>query len=58
MLVPKGTFTMGTTREEGLENPLHLETIKNDFYMAKFELTQREWYVLMNSLMLSAHWLP
>ena len=48
MLVPKGTFLMGTTREEGLENPLHQETIENDFYMAKFELTQREWHVVMN----------
>ena len=58
MLVPKGTFMMGTTREEGLENPLHQETIKNDFYMAKFELTQREWYVVMNDSVTGSDKLP
>ena len=58
MLVPKGTFMMGTTREEGLENPLHQETIKNDFYMAKFELTQREWYVVMNDSVIGSDKLP
>lgn len=58
MLVPKGTFMMGTTREEGLENPLHQETIKNDFYMAKFELTQREWYVVMNDSLTGSDKLP
>ena len=58
MLVPKGTFMMGTTREEGLENPLHQETIKNDFNMAKFELTQREWYVVMNDSVTGSDKLP
>lgn len=58
MLVPKGTFMMGTTREEGLENPLHLETVENDFYMAKFELTQREWYVVMNDSVTGSDKLP
>lgn len=58
MLVPKGTFMMGTTREEGLENPLHKEIIENDFYMAKFELTQREWYVVMNDSVIGSDKLP
>lgn len=58
MLVPKGTFMMGTTREEGLENPLHQETIENDFYMAKFELTQREWHVVMIDSVIGSDKLP
>lgn len=58
MFVPKGTFLMGTTREEGLENHLHRETIENDFYMAKFELTQREWNVVMNDSVTGSDKLP
>lgn len=58
MLVPKGTFMMGTTREEGLENPLHQETIENVFYMAKFELTQHEWHVVMNDSVTGSDKLP
>lgn len=58
ILVPKGTFLMGTTREEGLENPLHREKIENDFYMAKFELTQREWNVVMNDSVTGSDKLP
>lgn len=58
MLVPKGSFLMGTTREEGLENPPHRETIENDFYMAKFELTQREWNVVMNDSVTGSDKLP
>ena len=58
MFVPRGSFWMGTTREEGLENPLHRETIENDFYMAKFELTQREWNVVMNDSVTGSAKLP
>ena len=47
MLVPAGTFVMGTDREEGLDNPTHEVTIEHEFYLCKFELTEREWNVIM-----------
>lgn len=48
MLVPAGSFIMGTDREEGLARSPHVVTIEHDFYLGKFELTEREWNVIMN----------
>lgn len=58
MLVPAGRFIMGTDREEGLENPLHEVTIEHDFCLGKFELTEREWNVIMKDSIQGSDVLP
>ena len=48
ILVPGGTFTMGDTRGGGRawDLPTHDVTL-NSFYMAKYELTQGEYFAIM-----------
>lgn len=58
MLVPAGKFIMGTNREEGLENPRHEVTLEHDFYLCKFELTEREWNVIMKDSIQGSDVLP
>ena len=58
MLVPAGRFTMGTDREEGLGNSPHEVTIKQDFYLSKFELTEREWNAIKNDSPVGSEMLP
>lgn len=58
MLVPAGKFIMGTDREEGLENPPHEVTVEHDFYLGKFELTEREWNVIMKDSLVGSEKLP
>ncbi|MGM9765485.1 MAG: formylglycine-generating enzyme family protein [Candidatus Cryptobacteroides sp.] len=50
MLVPAGVFPMGAYSSEGLENPLRQVSVSTPFYISKFELTEREWSVIMNDL--------
>ncbi len=47
VLVPAGSFLMGS--EQGLkdERPLHRVVISKPFYMAKYELTQSQWEAVM-----------
>lgn len=47
MLVPSGSFVMGTERREGLDNPPNPVDITMDFYLCKYEMTEREWNVIM-----------
>ena len=47
MLVHSGSFVMGTERQEGLDNPPHSVDITMDFYLCKYEMTEREWNVIM-----------
>lgn len=58
MLVPAGKFIMGTDKEEGLENPPHEVTVEHDFYLGKFELTEREWNVIMKDSLVGSEKLP
>jgi len=51
VLVKGGTFTMGCTAEQGgecgkFENPAHSVTL-GDFYIAKYEVTQKLWKEVM-----------
>ena len=45
-LVEGGTFQMGSTDGENDEKPVHTVTVKS-FYMAKYEVTQKEWVEVM-----------
>ena len=47
VLVPAGSFVMGSTHGDKDELPLHRVVISNPFYMAKYELTQSQWEALM-----------
>ncbi len=51
--VEAGSFKMGATKEQGAggvdnnEYPVHSVTIVNDYYIGKFEVTQRLWNFVM-----------
>jgi formylglycine-generating enzyme required for sulfatase activity len=54
LLVPPGTFTMGCTTSNAFgcvsnENPTHLVTLTQPFYMGRYEVTQLQWVVRMAS---------
>ena len=49
MFIPKGSFTMGSVRIEGHLNTPHLANITSDFYLGKFEVSEREWSTIMNN---------
>ncbi|UCD27742.1 MAG: formylglycine-generating enzyme family protein, partial [Planctomycetota bacterium] len=51
VLIPAGTFTMGSPDGEGEddEHPEHTVTISKDFYMGKFEVTIHQWMAVMGT---------
>jgi formylglycine-generating enzyme required for sulfatase activity/TolB-like protein len=49
VLVPAGTFLMGSKSGESDEKPVHQVTISAPFYMSKYEITQQEWGKVMGN---------
>lgn len=50
LLLPSGTFTMGSVDPLSLANEAPLQNIDvNAFYMSKFEISQAEWQVVMGN---------
>lgn len=47
--VPAGSFQMGSSNGESDEKPVHSVTIKEGFYMGRYEVTQAEWQQLMKN---------
>jgi glycerophosphoryl diester phosphodiesterase len=47
VLIPAGTFLMGSTKGANDERPLHSVVISKPFYMAKHEVSQQQWETLM-----------
>ena len=51
VLIPAGEFMMGSPSNEedraSDEGPVHRVTISNDFYMGKYEVTQKQWREVM-----------
>jgi len=50
--IPKGTFTMGaraTDYPEAAGSGLHTVTLTKDFYIGVFEVTQRQWELVMGN---------
>jgi formylglycine-generating enzyme required for sulfatase activity len=45
--VPAGSFMMGTQDGTGYEKPVHQVTIRDGFYMGKYEVTQAQWTAVM-----------
>ncbi len=49
ILVEAGSFDMGSTGGDEDEKPVHSVTISKDYYIGKFEVTQKEWIAQMGS---------
>ena len=55
--IPAGTFTMGEGKDENLQQvtgshravPMHSVTLTKDFYIGVFEVTQKQWELVMGS---------
>jgi len=47
IMAPAGEFLMGSSPEEKgrsySESPVHRVTIKNPFYIGKYQVTQKQW---------------
>jgi formylglycine-generating enzyme required for sulfatase activity len=49
MWIPPGSFTMGSENGNGNEKPAHQVTIREGFYLGRYEVTQAQWRALMGS---------
>ena len=47
VLIPNGSFAMGSDKIGGNENPLHNVTISKSFYFGKYLVTQDQWHQIM-----------
>ncbi len=47
VLIPTGTFEMGSNEEMDNEHPLHTVEITKPFYLGKYPVTQAEWEAVM-----------
>ena len=52
MLIEKGNFVMGTSEPLGLEGTPREVMIETDYYIGKYEVTEREWNVVMKDSMI------
>jgi len=49
VLVPAGSFLMGSAKGGRFERPVHAVTISKPFYIGKYEVTQGQWDAVMGS---------
>lgn len=49
VLVPAGTFEMGSNNGDDDEKPVHRVTISKSFLMGKYEVTQGQWVAVMGA---------
>lgn len=49
ILVHAGGFTMGSENGKKDELPVHSVTISRDFYMGRYEVTQKQWQAVMDT---------
>ena len=49
ILVEKGTFQMGSNNGDSDEKPIHTVNITKDYYIGKYEVTQKQWKAVMGS---------
>lgn len=50
VLIPAGTFQMGSTTGNSDERPVHQVTISQPFYLGKYEVTQAQWQAIMGHI--------
>lgn len=58
MLIEKGIFMMGASEPLGLEEKPHEVTIDRNYYIGKFEVTEREWNVVMKDSLIGDAKMP
>ncbi len=49
ILIPPGTFDMGSDKGQGDEKPVHKVTLKKAFYIGKYAVTQEQWQAIMGA---------
>jgi formylglycine-generating enzyme required for sulfatase activity len=49
VLIPAGSFSMGSEKGEATEKPVHEVKIPKPFYMGKYEVTQEQWQAVMGN---------
>src|SRR5262249_44156422 len=49
VLIPAGTFKMGSDSGDTDERPVHQVTISKPFYLGKYEVTQGQWQAVMGN---------
>lgn len=49
VLIPAGSFMMGSENRQADERPVHQVTITQPFYMGRYEVTQAQWQRLMGT---------
>ena len=49
ILIPPGTFDMGSDKGKGNEKPVHKVTLKKAFYIGKYEITQEQWQAVLGA---------
>jgi formylglycine-generating enzyme required for sulfatase activity len=49
VLIPPGSFIMGSTNGNANEKPVHQVTISHSFYIGRYEVTQAQWQSVMGS---------
>jgi formylglycine-generating enzyme required for sulfatase activity len=49
VLIPPGSFQMGSTSGHEDEKPVHTVTFSDAFYMSRYEVTQEQWKTVMGS---------
>jgi formylglycine-generating enzyme len=47
VLIPSGSFEMGSTTGQTNEQPIHTVNLTKPFYLGRFEVTQKEWALYM-----------
>jgi len=56
VLIPPGSFLMGSRKGPSDERPIHRVVISRPFYMAKLEVTQEQWEAVMGKNRRLAEW--
>ncbi len=49
ILIPPGSFDMGSNKGQTHEKPVHKVTLKNAFYMGKYGVTHEQWQTVMGA---------
>ena len=49
VLIPAGSFMMGSEEGESDERPVHQVTISRPFYLGKYEVIQAQWQAIMGN---------
>jgi formylglycine-generating enzyme required for sulfatase activity len=55
VLIPPGSFRMGSTNGNADEKPVHQVTINHGFYLGKYEVTQGQWQSVMGTTIHQQH---